>query len=170
MSESAIVIKSGDLEATVKKLRLPDDVLRQIMRRAVTKTTRWARTRMRRLFSKSTKISSKIFKGRMKLDIESAEYGHARVWVGLNPISLRRLKPKKVPIGVKTSSVTVPGGFISGSGGEVFKRRGRSRLPIDKQYFDIHQQASSEMTQIANEVSQQLQENFENAYLEIAYK
>lgn len=168
MSESAIIIHSDRLHEAIKKLRFPDDVLQKILKRAVGQTARWAKRRATTIVSKSTKISGRVLSKRMRLDIKSVEHGYARIWVGLGPIKLGRLNPRKTARGVKAGPAHIAGGFIAKK--QVFKRRGYKRLPIDRQELDIYPQASEALSTMSEEVHAKLQENFDRAYEAIAYK
>jgi hypothetical protein len=168
MSESAIIIHSDRLHEAIKKLRFPDEVLQKILNRAVVQTARWAKRRAATIIGKSTKISGRVLGKRMRLDIESAEHGYARIWVGLNPVKLGGLNPRKTASGVKAGPMQIAGGFIAKK--QVFKRRGNKRLPIDRQELDIYPQASEALSKISEEVHVKLQEHFDRAYEAIAYK
>jgi hypothetical protein len=65
--------------------------------------------------------------------------GYGRIWFGLSPVSLALLSPRQTARGVRAGPVTVDGGFMPGGdfGKSVFRRRGRGRLPIDKQFYEI---------------------------------
>jgi hypothetical protein len=66
---------------------------------------------------------------------------YVRVWFGLNPVNLKDLKPKQDASGVTAGPARVPNGFIAKGNfkgkGQVFKRKGMARLPIQKQVYNV---------------------------------
>jgi len=170
MSDTALYIDSKDLDAAVAKLKIPPDQQRRVMRSAVTKTARWAATRFRGKLGKGLGISGTVINSRMVVDIKSAEYGHARVWLGLKPIGLHRLNPRETASGVTTDVVSVYGAFIALDPRIVFKRQGRTRLKIDKQTLPIEDRAAPIIADIFRQVEAKLAGNFERAYEQVLGK
>jgi hypothetical protein len=107
---------------------------------------RWTKVRSARQLSRDLKVKQQVLKFRMK-GTRLREHNGAvegSLWHGLNPISLAHLDPRQNKAGVRTRLLQVKGAFIARmkSGKEVvFKRRGKGRLPIDKQEAPINEQA-----------------------------
>ncbi len=167
---SEIFINANGLNKAVEKLRLPDETLQKIINRAIAQTARWGLQRAISLLGKATRVSAKKLKTRGRIDIKHAEAGYASIWLGLDDVGLGHMKPRKTKTGIKAAAgkIMVPGGFIAKK--NVFKRRGKNRVPIDKQMFALHEHAEPALRQVADEVSLRLQENFDRAYEAIVYK
>lgn len=124
------------------------------MRDAAEKTTRDVNTIALRWLAQSLGISKKLMQQRIK---SGFRFVHSRdnegagakgiVFIGLNPLTLKRLNPKQNKRGVKAGPVTRPGAFIQTTklGGHVFKRRGKNRLPLDKQSYKIDEAAKVQL-------------------------
>lgn len=88
------------------------------------------------------KIRAELLKNRITIRYRYKS-GNGTFWFGLNPINLGSMNAKQdrmIGGGVTAGPVTVAGAFIakgSKMGGQVFKRGGKSRLPIFKQTYDI---------------------------------
>ena len=76
----------------------------------------------------------------------TARGAEAGVWYGLNPVALIRLGARQTSTGVSArGGRKVDGAFIArarGGGAQVFKRKGRERLPIVVQAADIEARAT----------------------------
>jgi hypothetical protein len=97
----------------------------------------------------------------MVVDLKGA---FGRVWVGLKPIPLKHLGPRKTGDGITAGPVSVPGGFaVKSLGRNVFKRKGAKRLPIEKQSYAIDKEAAPIIDAVASEVEERLYTEFENA-------
>jgi len=73
------------------------------------------------------------------------------VWFGLNPIGLNKMRPKQTKEGVSAGPARVPGGFIVKKiARNVFVRKGRSRLPIVKQTYDIRDKGETAALKVYN--------------------
>ncbi|SKA70828.1 hypothetical protein [Desulfobaculum bizertense] len=106
-------------------------------RRAVSKLGRWMRSAILRESSRDTGMPRKALKGRLKMS-EDRVAASTRVWVGRNAIPLSALNPRQTRSGVTAGPVQRRHAFmLPGRRGPVFKREGRSRLPISVQYEDI---------------------------------
>ncbi|MDE1170922.1 MAG: hypothetical protein PW734_06915 [Verrucomicrobium sp.] len=120
---SQIVDKAAALTAKEKDIQ-------PAMRKAITRTARWASGELRRRSARKVRVTGRVIKGRMGLFLQVDK---ARVFFGMDPISLSRLNPKKTNSGIKAGPVTVPGGFfIPKAGKNVFTRVGKGRFPIEK--------------------------------------
>lgn len=102
----------------------------------------WLHAKSAKGLSTELGIQQKVIRRRLKKFGLRKRNGGAEITVfyGLNPIALIYLQPKKRAAGISASGGRyVPKGFIAK--GQVFKRRGAKRLPIDKQVADIKDQA-----------------------------
>jgi hypothetical protein len=175
MSELRIDVR--DLTAKVEKLKLPEATQRAIMRRVVAQTARWAQGVAVRTMTSKTELKSEVVKHRVMFDIKNAEYGYARIWFGLFPLSLSWLNPVQNAHGVTAGPASVPGGFMPYSSGPVFKRTGEKRVmkkgrykgkvreAIQKQYYPIEQFADQILEKLSNQIGERLLLNFEKAYI-----
>lgn len=102
--------KLGVLEADIKKA----------MATAVRKAFKWGAVQAAREIAKSTGIPYRAARVRTKSKYRLA--GSGQVWFGLNPVSAKHLKAKDRK-----------GGFTAKKlNGHYFKRKGKSRLPIER--------------------------------------
>jgi hypothetical protein len=83
-----------------------------------------------------------------------------RVWFGLNPLNLRDLNPKQDSSGVTAGPARVASGFIVKKlKGNVFKRKGFSRLPIRKQVYDVRTQGEDAAKAVYNKMLAHFERN-----------
>lgn len=137
----AVQIDGGQLDAIAKELAGTEEEINLALKRAINRTVTWMKTRARRALSKGLKIPSRVIQARLKHSMYKPETGLARVWLGLNPISAGRLKPRKTKKGIAISSGdTYQNSFIAtGRNGNrhVYRREGKERVPIESVYKDI---------------------------------
>jgi hypothetical protein len=99
-------------------------------------------------------LSARIVKGRIYLRYAYRNHS-ASVWVGLNPFSLKKLRPRQTGDGVTAHGRQYPGAFIVSSlGGHVFRRTGKGRWPIEKVIFDIKDQGEQAFENAAGKVEE----------------
>lgn len=171
MSE-AITIDLSSLDKAVRKLLLPEEMLRKIMALTITRTARWASTRMRSNFKKLLKVDGKVIKGRMRLTIQT-EYGAAQIWMGLNPIGAERFNPVQNLSGVHTDVREIPHAFIKvmKNGKElVLTRQGKSRYPTHRETYSPEKEGMTAFEMAVNDTEKTLARNFEKAYMEVISK
>lgn len=108
----------------------------------LSKMARWLQTRTTKGLSAELQIKQKIIRRRLKkTSIVSTANGYAiKLWYGLNDISLIHLGARETKKGVTAGKHKVSGAFIAK--GQVFKRTGKARLPIEKQVVIIQKQAN----------------------------
>jgi hypothetical protein len=180
----------SSLERSVKKLILPEAMIHKIMALTITRTARWARNHISRELRK-VKFDMKLINGRLRLNIDKGDANGAQIWFGLDGVSLGKFNPIQTASGVHTDVMDVPGAFLgagrlslgkkswdsrfknaSGSdmSGAVFKRRGASRLPIDKQFYDMASVGNPIFDKTVSEVVNALAKNFEKSYLDVISK
>lgn len=113
------------------------------LKSTLSKMSKWMRTRTTRGLSKELQMQLKIIRRRFKnTKVVSTSDGYSiRLWYGLNEVSLIHLNAKKTRRGVSAyGGRKIDGAFIAK--GQVFKRRGKSRLPVEKQAVPIQEQAN----------------------------
>ena len=122
--------------------------LKEAIRLATKDTASWANKESAKDLGRELNVPYPAMRKRIKVKRRvitwTGSMGEARIWYGINPISLKYLKPKQDGSGVTTSAKAVPGGFISEKmKRNVFKRTGSARLPIEKQTLDVEDKAAS---------------------------
>lgn len=158
------------IEQVVRDLQATEGHVRQALNSTLRKMASWMRTRSVRGLSDHLKVQQKVLRRRLKSFQlrRSADGASITVWYGLNPIALIHLGARQHKRGVTAGRHQVPGGFIAnGRNGsrQVFKRRGQSRLPIDKQTLDIQDKANTYLEDhVIGDVAfeQQFQKTFEH--------
>jgi hypothetical protein len=108
--------------------------MKAALRTAVRQTGQWANREGARGLAKAVGVPLNVMrKGlRIKFQYQSLKgFSTARLWYGLNAISLKYLGVKQQVKGVRARGTTYKGGFVSTAlGGHAFQRVGKSRLPI----------------------------------------
>lgn len=125
----------ADLAATHKQVEAA-------LRSTVRQLSGWLKTKAMRGLSKELGIAVGILRRRLKaLKLRTSADGASMVlWFGLNPIDLIYLgKARKSGTGLKVGKRFVEGGFVAK--GQVFRRTGKARFPIEKQALDVEDQA-----------------------------
>ena len=98
-------------------------------------------------------IKLSVVRKRVKLSFKAiTKYegnSYAAIWIGLNPIALSDLGPRKTAKGVKAGPIEIAGAFIPGGrwGTSVFKRVGSLKLPIYRPMYDFSQEVMNEINQ-----------------------
>ena len=171
MSEG-ITIDLSSLEKSVKKLILPEEMIRKIMALTITRTARWASSRMRNNFKKLLNVDGKVIKGRMRLTIQT-EHGAAQIWMGLNPIGAENFNPVQNLSGVKTDVKEIPHAFIKTmkNGKElVLTRKGKTRYPTHKEEYPPEKEGMEAFNIAVQETEKALARSFERSYLDVISK
>ena len=110
-------------------------------RSAIRTTTTWAEKELEKRMADATQIPLKAFKVYRVKSRASDELGS--VFFGFNPIQAKYLgKMEEVGSGAMAGSYFFQGGFIARmqNGNEnIFKRKGKSRLPIESQFAKLPQ-------------------------------
>ena len=134
------------------------------MRTAVSRVTKWAGNEASRRISKATKVTGKVLKGRMRVEVMGRDGVLGRVWAGLQNVPLKAMKPRQTKSGVTAGPAKRPGAFISKKlGGHVFERVGKERLPIKKsEGINILDHGLDAMGSLEKEIGERLQREFES--------
>jgi hypothetical protein len=158
-----IFIEAKGLDRIGRDLGATQKQIEPAMRSAVSRVTRWAGNEAARRISKATKVTGKVIKGRMRVEVMGKDGVLGRVWAGLRNIPLKAMKPRQTKSGVTAGPAKRPGAFISEKlNGHVFKRKTAKRLPIEKETFSILDHGMDAMGSLENEIGERLQREFES--------
>lgn len=142
-----INIDARQLERVVVDLAATDAEVRKALSSTLRRMASWVRTRSTKGLSSELAIQQKVVRRRIKSTRlqRTGDGASIKVWYGLNPISLIYLQARQTGGGVKASGGRfVDSGFIAkgkSGGAQVFKRKGKGRLPIEKQKAEIESKA-----------------------------
>ena len=138
--------------------------MKAALRVAVRQTGQWANREGARGLAKAVKVPLNVLrKGlRLKFQYQSVKgFSTARLWYGLNAISLKYLGLKQQNKGVRARSVTYKGAFISPTlGGHAFQRVGKNRLPIREVKYDINADGFDYLETFESQVAEKFVEFF----------
>lgn len=115
---------------------------KKALRSTLSKMAKWMQTRTLKGLSAELQMQQKIIRRRLKKTniVNTADGFAIKLWYGLNDVSLIHLGARETKKGVTAGKRKVDGAFIAK--GQVFKRKGRARLPIEKQAVTIQKQAN----------------------------
>lgn len=139
-----IQIDHGQLERVAVDLAATEADVRKALNSTLRRMAAWVRTRSTRGLSAELALQQKVLRRRIKSARvqRQGDGASVKVWYGLNPISLIYLQPRKSGGGVKAAGGRfVQSGFIAN--GQVFKRKGKARLPVEKQSAEIETPAGN---------------------------
>jgi hypothetical protein len=150
---------SPDFARIAAEFQATERQIHAAIKRAVSRTTRWAAKEAPRRVSKAVSVAAKIVKDRVYFRVLLDRDGYGRVWVGLRPISLGALNPRQTKAGVSAGPARVPGAFIAKE--QVFKRRGKERLPLDRQALEIEAEGRAIVDALGEELAPKCLSEFE---------
>lgn len=131
--------------------------MKAALRTAVRQTGQWANREGARGLAKAAGVPLNVLrKGlRIKFQYQSVKgFSTARLWYGLNAISLKYLGAKQQVKGVRARGTTYKGGFVSTAlGGHAFKRVDKARLPITELKHSINEKGIEFLTKFEGEVA-----------------
>lgn len=142
-----IEISTTEIERVASSLGATPQIAEKAMNSTLAKMATWLKTRSIKGLSKTLIMQPKIIRRRLKtLRLHKGANGSfARIWYGLDPVSLINLQARQTKQGVRAyGGRFVKSAFITkGRNGnkQVFKRVGAARLPIKKQTDPILQKA-----------------------------
>lgn len=148
-------IDSSDLVRAAREIGASERQVRAALRTTVNKMAAWAKTRSVRELSSELRMTQRIIRRRLRATRtrQSAQGVQASVWYGTLPVSLIHLGARKAKGGVRAQGGRfVQSAFIArGRGGreQVFKRKGRERLPIERQREAIAAPTQQHVEQLA---------------------
>lgn len=144
----ALEIDAAGLQQAAHALGATGAQVQQAMRSTLGKMSRWARTRSARELSAGLAVPQKVLRPRIKVRglRRTARGAETGIWYGLNPVALIRLGARQTRTGVSArGGRRVDGAFIAQARGgkqQVFRRKGRERLPIAVQTAAIEEKAA----------------------------
>lgn len=141
----SVNIDARDLERAALELQATKPETERALRSTLRKMATWVRARSVKGLSKTLEIQQKVIRRRLRSIKARNTPGGAQVsiWYGLNPIALIHLQARQNSAGVRASGGRfVQSAFIPGRVKQVFKRKGKERLPLEKQTTEI--QAAAE--------------------------
>jgi len=138
--------------------------MKAALKTAVRQTGQWANREGARGLAKATNVPLGVMrKGlRFKFQYQSVKgFSTARLWYGLNAISLKYLGARQQKKGVRARGNTYKGGFISGAlGGHAFQRVGKDRLPIVQLDHTIAEKGNAFLAEFETRVAAKFVEFF----------
>ena len=133
-------IDAGEIQRIAREFDASEKDLRRASARALSRTSRTLRTRVRKALREGLELrSAAILKARLRLAKFRAQgnrMGAARLWVGTNdlPAGAFKGKPRQTAGGARVGKREFEGAFVGTSDTSarqmVFRRKGRARLPI----------------------------------------
>lgn len=135
-------ISEHGISQIVEELGATPKHCQKALKSTLSKVAKWMQTRTARGLSAELQVQQKIIRRRLKKTsvVNTADGFAIKLWYGLNDISLIHLGAKKTKKGVTAGKRKVDGAFIAK--GQVFKRKGKARLPLEKQTVTIQQQGN----------------------------
>lgn len=165
---ASVVVDARAIGVVREGFRNLDKQLRVAIRRAVWATSRRIKKEVDQEMISVLHVKSAIIKNRLYIRFNAAKQldsgFYSSIWIGLSPISLSKLAPRKQAGGVKAGPVFVPDGFMPGGkfGDTVFKRRYETqRLPWDKQFYSFDAEM---MQKIKMQIVPQIQTIFDDQF------
>ena len=147
-----------DLSGMAEQFDAAPEKIRMAARRALAFAARWANSEALKQVPKVTGIRANIIAGRIRMEIMEES---GRVWIGLNPIDVKKLHPVQTADGISADGFEFPGAFMPwGIEGPVFRRIGKERLPIKKLEVAISQKATVAIQQIAMQIRDKFNQEF----------
>lgn len=142
----SIKIDASDLQRAIVELSATKAEAERALRSTLRKMASWVRTRSIKGLSEKLRLQQKVIRHRLRSIKARNTPGGAvvSIWYGLNPIDLIHLQARQNAKGVRASGGRfVQSAFIpkGGKAHQVFKRVGKSRLPLEKQTADIEADA-----------------------------
>ena len=143
-----LVVDAPSLEGVITDLAATEAQVQKALNSTLNKMATWLRSISAKGLSKELAIQQKVIRRRLKLFRlhRNGDGSEVKVWYGLDPIAMIYLQPKQNKQGVRAygGRFSKSAFIAAGSNGnrQVFKRRGKERLPLDKQRADIVDKAS----------------------------
>ena len=121
---------------------LSEKQVQRAARSALKKTQAWVKSRSIKELSSELRIQQKIIRRRVRAvkPRNDSKGLKARIWYGVAPVAMINLGARQTSLGVRAQQGRfVRSAFISAGrkGAQVFKRKGRARLPIERQREEI---------------------------------
>ena len=158
-------VDAAELDRLIRDVGAIESDAEKALKSTLMKMARWLKTRSIKGLSNKLQMQQKIIRRRLRAIRvrETADGAQAKVWYGLNNVGVIWLKPKQNSAGVSASGRQYDHAWIGKH--QVFKRRGKSRLPIDAVKEPIKDKADNYLESgIVNSVefSEQFYKTFEH--------
>ena len=138
--------------------------MKAALRTAVRQTGQWANREGARGLAKAVNVPLNVMrKGlRIKFQYQSVKgFSTARLWYGLNAISLKYIGAKQSKKGVRARATTYKGGFISPAlGSHAFVRVGKARAPLRRLEHEIASKGEAFLSDFESKVAEKFVEFF----------
>lgn len=146
-------------------MALTTDAVERAEVRAVNKTARWFRTQLLRWVSRETRLPQKALKSRFNVPVTAKKNApRAKVWAGLlgfDPMRLG-LKGRRTAAGYRLGRFLFKGAFRAyyqrpfRGLGVIYKRKGRKRGPLARQYIPIETETKTAVERILPRANREL--------------
>lgn len=137
-----IQISVGNLDRIAADFVATEKQAEHALRSTLGKMAKWVKTRSIRGLAQDLSVPGRVVRRRVKIlkAKRLSDGSEITIWYGQNPAAMIYLGARKTGSGVTAGSRRVDGAFIArGKGGDkqVFKRVGKSRLPLKRQEVEI---------------------------------
>jgi hypothetical protein len=156
------VMGHGDFSRAENLLGLLPEQVTKAVRTATTKAMRWAEREGAKRLANVTKLSVRQLREatRYKAKIRNRQgQVQGRVWFGLNDVALKWAGATQTPSGVSSRVGEYPEAFIVQKLNQhVFRRKGATRLPIQKVTYGILGTSEAVLAKVADEAARMFQQ------------
>lgn len=124
----------ASLDGLAKALDADAKIMEQAARVAANRAIRWGRAQIARGLSARLGLAQGVISKRMRERRAKGRSRRASLWLGLNPVNVARLNPRKTSQGLRAGRNVYPGAFIARGryGGTVaYRRAGKARKPLE---------------------------------------
>ena len=148
-----VKIDAGALDKLSAGFKNVDKNLKKALQRAVFRTGQRVKKEAEKSTVKVAGIKLSYIRQRVKLSFKAVtKYegnSYAAIWIGLNPIPLTHMDPRKTAKGIRAGPINEQGAFMPGgkAGKNVFKRVGKQSLPIFQPTYDFSMPVMNEINQ-----------------------
>lgn len=139
-------VDGAELARIADDLQATDAQAGKALFSTLNKMASWLRAESVRRLARHLKLPARIARRRLfRFALRRrGNGGEVVVFYGLNPIALVYMTARQTKTGVTAGAHKRKGAFIAqgrGKNQQVFKRRGKARLPLDKQTLEIYDEA-----------------------------
>lgn len=131
--------------------------MKAALRTAVRQTGQWANREGARGLAKAVGVPLRTLRQglRIKFSYQSVKgFSTARLWYGLNDVSLKYLGARQGKKGVRARGTLYDGAFVSSAlGGHAFQRVGDARLPLRRIDYTIVEKGNAYLTEFETTVA-----------------
>ncbi|MFB9149531.1 phage tail protein [Roseovarius ramblicola] len=148
-----LTFDQGEMQRIAREFDASEKDLRRAYARALSRTARKMRTQARKALREGLDLrAASILKARLRLARmrpRGKKIGAARLWVGANdlPATAFKGRPRQTATGARVGGREFPGAFVGTSADSgkrmVFRRAGRSRLPIFRETVPVQDEVNA---------------------------